>query len=240
MTATSEHWMALGSPEFSASTLAKGSERSNDRLNLLGQSAQVDEHLYVDWLGGFVPPEARETGEEVQLVKEKGSEFERSLLGYGDLKGVFHLHTTYSDGKATLEEMIKEAIRFEYEYIGISDHSQSAFYAGGLGVEKLKNQFDELEQLRLKYPQIRIFWGVESDILANGDLDYDDEILAKFDFVIASIHQRFSHQKQQMTDRILRAVENKHTRFIGHVTGRLLLERASFDCDLEKIIESCA
>lgn len=216
-TATPEHWKALGAPaEFAAAS---------------------EEDFYGKFGTTVIPPEARETGEEVQLAKSGGL---KDLLPWDGVRGVFHNHTTRSDGTATLEEMVIEAKKRGYQYIGISDHSQSAFYAQGIKADDLATQEKEIRALQDKYPEIRIFWGIESDILADGSLDYDEKWLKRFDFVIASIHSRFKADRQAMTDRIVAAIRHPATRFVGHLTGRLLLGRPAYDLDIEAVIREAA
>lgn len=163
-----------------------------------------------------------------------------SLLGEKDVQGIFHVHTTRSDGAGSLSEMIEAAERAGYSYIGITDHSQSAFYARGLKASDLKAQRKELDAVRKEFPKMTIFWGIESDILADGSLDYDDKLLAEFDFVIASIHSRFQMNHDEMTERLLKAIANPYTTMLGHLTGRLLLGRPAYAFDLEKIVKACA
>jgi DNA polymerase (family 10) len=185
----------------------------------------------------WIAPEMRETGEEIKLAKTGALE---QVLKPDAILGVFHNHTNRSDGNATLEEMVIKARSLGYKYFGISDHSQSAFYANGLKKDALLEQEKEVRKLQDKYPDIRIFWGIESDILKDGGLDYDPALLKRFDFVVASIHSRFGMDRAQMTERILKAVRNPHTRFVGHITGRLLLGREGYDIDMEKIIKEAA
>ncbi len=184
-TATDAHWKALGSPaSFDAAT----------------------EEAFYEKLGiGLIAPEMRETGEEVKLAKSGKLQ---SVLSWNGVRGVFHNHTTRSDGGATLEEMVRAARALGMSYIGISDHSQSAFYAQGLKVPDLLEQEKEIRKVQQKYPDIRIFWGIESDILADGSLDYEPEVLKKFDFVVASIHSRFKMDRETMTLRFLGAILN--------------------------------
>ncbi len=182
----------------------------------------------------WIPPESRETGEEVAMARTPQWD---KLVGWNDVQGVFHTHTTRSDGKADLDSMVRRARDLGYRYIGISDHSQSAFYARGLKEDDLKSQEKEIRQVQERYPEIRVFWGVESDILQDGSLDYPDRVLKKFDFVIASIHSRFKMERQEMTDRILKAIRHPSTRFIGHLTGRLLLGRKAYDIDIPRLIQ---
>ncbi len=176
-----------------------------------------------------VPPEAREisTGPiQGPLLEEK------------HIRGVFHLHTTASDGKNSLEEMVAACVARGWEYVGVSDHSQSAFYAGGLKAPDVKRQRATINDLREKFPGITIFHGIESDILADGSLDYPESVLREFDFVVASVHGQMKMDRAAMTDRICRALENPHTTWLGHMTGRLLLGRPSYPVDFEKILRT--
>ncbi len=185
----------------------------------------------------WISPEMRETGEELELAKQGQLE---DVLPWDGIRGVFHNHTTRSDGVATLEQMVSEAERLGYEYIGVSDHSQSAFYAQGLKEATLLEQEKEVRLVQKRHPKVRLFWGIESDILADGSLDYDSKVLKRFDFVIASVHSRFNMDRSQMTERILTAIRNPCTRFLGHPTGRLLLGRKAYEVDMEALIEEAA
>ncbi len=185
----------------------------------------------------YIPPELRENMGEIEAA-EKGEL--PKLIEEKDIKGVFHVHTTYSDGANTLVEMVEAARKLGYKYIGITDHSKSAFYAGGLKEEDLVRQWEEIEELNKKYNDIVIFKGIESDILPDGSLDYGEEILKQFGFVIASIHSHFRMSKEDMTKRMIKAIENKYTTIIGHVTGRLLLARDSYEIDIYEVIEAAA
>ena len=218
-TATEAHWKALGSP-----TLSKGHA---------AEEADVYRQLKIE----LMPPETRETGEEVRLAREH--QFP-DLLPWDGVRGVFHNHTTRSDGAASLEEMVIAARELGYDYLGISDHSQSAFYAQGLKVPDLLDQEKEVRKVQEKYPEFRIFWGIESDILADGSLDYEEKVLRKFDFVVASVHSRFQMDEETMTQRILQAIRHPCTRFLGHATGRLLLGRPGYPVDMERVIAEAA
>lgn len=182
----------------------------------------------------YIPPEARENTGEVEWAQKRPFP---PLVEEKDIRGVFHVHSTYSDGVASLEDMIRTAEKMGLDYVGISDHSQSARYAGGLQIERVKKQWKEIDQLQKKF-KVRIFKGIESDILADGSLDYPEPILAGFDFIIGSIHSRFNLPEKEMTERLRRAVENKYLTFMGHPTGRLLLKRAGFRFDMPKIFEA--
>jgi DNA polymerase (family 10) len=185
----------------------------------------------------YIPPELREDMGEIRAAESGGAGLP-CLLEEGAIRGVFHTHSTYSDGRASLEEMIKAAIRLGYEYIGISDHSKSAYYARGLKEDDLKKQHDEIDLLREKYKEIAIFKGTEADILADGSVDYGDDILASFDFVIASIHSRFKMTEEEMTNRIVKAMSNPYVTMLGHSTGRLLLARDGYPVNMSRIIEA--
>ncbi len=182
----------------------------------------------------YIPPEMRENGGEIEAARKNEIP---ALIEEKDIKGIFHVHSTYSDGTASLENMIREAEQLGYEYVGISDHSQTAVYANGLSIERLKKQHKELDQLEKKF-KIRIFRGVESDILGDGALDYPDQILASFDFVIGSIHSRFKMKEDEMTKRIQRAMQNPYITFWGHPTGRLLLERSGYAVNFSVLFET--
>lgn len=181
----------------------------------------------------YIPPELREGEGELEAAKRGEIP---SLVEPEDIRGLFHVHSTYSDGVASLEEMIAAAQKLGYEYVGISDHSQSAKYARGLEPGRLKEQHREVDRLRAQY-KIRIFWGIESDILVDGRLDYPDSILAEFDFVIGSVHSHFHLSEKEQTARILRAMDSKHLTFLGHPTGRLLLAREGYAVDLTQVID---
>lgn len=185
----------------------------------------------------YIPPELREMGDEIEAA-EKGNL--PQLVTESDIKGLFHIHTTASDGAMDLERVIQEALARGYTYIGIADHSQSAYYARGLTVERLEAQFEEVRNLRKKYPTLDIYWGIESDILPDGSLDYPPEILEKFDFVIGSVHSHFNMNKEEMTGRIIKALENPYLTILGHPTGRLLLGRPPYEVSMERVLEKAA
>jgi len=187
----------------------------------------------------FIAPELRESGDEVALAAREALP---SLVDDTDIQGILHSHTDFSDGAETLESMAREVQRRGYHYYGVSDHSQTAAYAGGLKEDKVRAQWELADTLNLKLAKenFRIFKGIESDILDEGALDYPDEVLREFDFIVASVHSRFTLDKEAQTRRIIRAVENPHTTILGHVTGRLLLHRTGYDVDVEAILKACA
>jgi DNA polymerase (family 10) len=185
----------------------------------------------------YIEPEMREGMGELELARmHKIPE----LVRYTDLKGILHNHSTYSDGSHTLEEMALYCKELGFEYLGISDHSKTAFYAGGLQENKVLEQQKEIDQLNIKLAPFRIFKGIESDILNDGALDYDDKILASFDFIVASIHSNLKMTEEKATSRLITAIENPYTTMLGHATGRLLLKREAYPIDHKKVIDACA
>ncbi|GAB6086967.1 DNA polymerase/3'-5' exonuclease PolX [Alkaliphilus crotonatoxidans] len=196
-----------------------------------------DEEAIYQALGlAYIPPELREDRGELEAAERGGLP---QLVTQDDLKGIFHVHSHYSDGIHSIEELVQKAIAMEFQYIGISDHSQSAIYARGLGEAAIKRQHEEIDRLSEKYPQIKILKGIESDILPDGSLDYSDDILASFDYVIGSIHSNFHMGRAAMTSRLLKAIDNQYLSIVGHITGRLLLSRRGYELDLESVIEAC-
>ena len=181
----------------------------------------------------FIPPELREgRGElEVNTTKEPPQ-----LIEPSQIEGFFHFHTDYSDGAATVEEMVAAARHRGYRYIGISDHSQSAFYANGLKEARIRQQWAEIETVQEKYPDIHIFKGIEADILPDGTMDYADALLSQFDFVIASVHSRFNLSEADQTRRVCRALSNPYVTMFGHPTGRLLLSRSGYRLDMRQVM----
>ena len=162
------------------------------------------------------------------------------LIELSDLKGILHNHSTYSDGLNTLEEMAIYAKQLGYEYLGMCDHSKSASYAGGLKVEDIILQHNDIDKLNKQLFPFKIFKGIESDILGNGDLDYEEDVLKSFDFIVASIHSNLKMDEEKATQRLLKAIENPYTTILGHPTGRLLLGRPGYPIDHKKIIDACA
>jgi DNA polymerase (family 10) len=175
-----------------------------------------------------------------EIEKASRQSIRYPLIETADLKGILHNHSTYSDGIHSLEEMAKACRDLGYEYLGICDHSKSAQYAGGLSIEKVIEQQEDILRLNTSMAPFKIFSGIESDILADGSLDYPDEILQRFDFIVASVHSGLRMDKEKATARLLKAIENPYTTILGHPTGRLLLSREGYPLDFEKILHSCA
>ncbi len=183
----------------------------------------------------YIAPELRENNGEIEAAAEGNLPV---LVEEKDIRGVFHVHSAYSDGMNTLEEVVNYCRREGFEYVGITDHSQSAFYAGGLKEDDLFAQREEINMLREKYPEIGIFHGVESDIRSDGSLDYDDAVLEKLDFVIASVHSGLRMERGKMTERITRALAHPLVTMLGHPTNRLLLGREGSLLDLDRVFNA--
>lgn len=185
-----------------------------------------------------IPPELREDAGEFEMA-ERGPI--PPLVTLEDLTGTFHCHTDWSDGGATLEEMAEAARSAGLQYLGIADHSRSAGYAGGLSVERVAEQWAAIDRLNAKLAgSFRVFKGTECDILGDGSLDYPDDVLDGFDYVVASVHSQFGMPRAEMTERIVRAVSNPRVTMLGHPTGRLLLARDGYGVDLDAVIEAAA
>ena len=186
----------------------------------------------------FIEPELREGRSEIERALEGKLP---KLVTDRDLQGILHCHTDASDGTETLEAMAKATRERGFEYFGVADHSKSAHYAGGLSIEQIEKQHHEADRMNKKSGKdFRILKGIESDILADGSLDYPDEVLDRFDFVVASIHGRFKLDRMAQTGRLLRAISNPHTTILGHMTGRQLQRRPGYDIDVENVLRACA
>lgn len=185
----------------------------------------------------YIEPEMREGAGEVERARAGKL---GTLLQYTDLKGTIHNHTTYSDGLHTLREMAEHARAMGLEYLGVCDHSRSAGYAGGLSVERVLQQHREIDEINKEMAPFRIIKGIESDILGDGSLDYEPEILAQFELVVASVHSNLKMDLAKATERLTRAIENPYTHVLGHPTGRLLLVREGYPIDHKYIIDACA
>lgn len=183
-----------------------------------------------------VPPALRETADT--LVPAGSKKFPKPVA-LREFRGIIHNHSTYSDGLNTVREMAEAMIAKQYEYLGIADHSKAAQYAGGLYPDRVREQWDEIDGLNRELAPFRILKGTEVDILADGKLDFEDELLAGFDYVVASIHSKFQMTEEEATDRLCHALENPHVDILGHMTGRLLLQRKGYPVDHERVIQ-CA
>lgn len=185
----------------------------------------------------YVPPELREDEGEVEAASI--GTLPEDLITTGDIRGMVHCHTTYSDGKHSLAEMVQAAQAMGIKYITITDHSPTAFYAGGVKIDRLQRQWEEIEQIQ-EQTKIKILKGTESDILKDGSLDYPDWILEQFDVIVASIHSRYKMNEDQMTRRIVTAMKQPVFKIWGHALGRRILERPPFDCRVEEILDVIA
>jgi DNA polymerase (family 10) len=202
---------------------------------LLNHPETSEKEAYAAFNLPVVAPELREG-----TLEATPGYSETELVKTEDLRGVLHNHSKYSDGNNTIREMAQSCIDRGYEYFGLTDHSQSAFYAGGLTEFDIKKQHQEIDQLNIELSPFRIFKGIESDILADGSLDYEPQTLESFDFIVASVHSGLSMDINKATNRLIKAIENPHTTMLGHPTGRLLLKRAGYPIDHKKVIDACA
>ena len=186
----------------------------------------------------YIEPELREDTGEIEAAVHHTLP---KLVQQSDLRGILHAHSTWSDGQNTIREMAEACIARGYEYVGITDHSKVAAYAGGLNEDALRRQSEEIDRLNEEFAgRIHILKGTECDILRDGALDFPDEVLARLDFAVASIHSQFNLSLEEQTQRMLRAIANPYVDIIGHPTGRILLERAGYELDVEAIIDAAA
>ncbi|MCS6821749.1 MAG: PHP domain-containing protein [Microscillaceae bacterium] len=187
----------------------------------------------------YILPLHRENCHEFRWISQQRYQPEK-LLQLKDLKGILHVHSTYSDGADTLQAIAEATRKLGYDYLGITDHSKSAFYANGLEEKRIWEQHAEIDRLNAQFEDFYIFKGIEADILADGSLDYDYEILKSFDFVIASIHSGLKMNLEKATQRLIKAIENPYTTILGHPTGRIWLKREGYPIDYRKVIDACA
>jgi DNA polymerase (family 10) len=185
----------------------------------------------------YIPPELREDRGEIEAA-ERGQL--PLLIEEKNIRGLFHVHTDQSDGVDTLESLVAAAKAMGMEYLGIADHSESAFYAGGLDIAAIRRQHEHIDRINAREESFTVFKGIEAEILPDGRLDYDDDTLGRFDFVIAAVHSHFKMPEGEMTMRILTALDNPYVTMLSHPTGRLLLAREPYRVDLVKIIDHAA
>lgn len=195
-----------------------------------------DEEIYSALNLQYIEPELREGLNEVNVALNHDIP---KLIELNDLKGILHNHTTYSDGVHTLLEMAGYCKDLGYEYLGICDHSKSAFYANGLQIDRVIEQQKEIDKLNLTFSNFTVLKGIESDILNDGSLDYPEEILKTFDFIVASVHSNLKMNEEKATERLIKAIENPYTSILGHPTGRLLLARPGYPINHKKVIDAC-
>jgi DNA polymerase (family 10) len=200
-------------------------------------AGRTEEEVYACLGLPWIPPELREDRGEVEAAAAGKMP---DLLSLKDIRGDLHLHTNYSDGAMSIEQMAAAARQMGYSYIALTDHSPSLGVAGGLTASRLREQHAEIESARKKLRGLTIFKGTEVDILPDGTLDYPDEVLAGLDVVVASVHSRFGMSEKEMTERVIRAVENPNVTAIGHLTGRLLGRRQPYELDVDAVVQACA
>jgi DNA polymerase (family 10) len=230
-TGNDEHFQALQQQARKLGlTLNSTGLFSEDELLACGEEEEIYARLGLP----LIPPELREGLGELDAAAQ--GHLPR-LVTQQEIRGCFHVHSYYSDGVNSLEELIAGVKNRGWDFLGLSDHSQSAYYAGGLKAPDLERQRQEVEARRLEHPNLTLFWGIESDILTDGSLDYPDEVLGRFDFVIASVHSQFGLPREAMTRRLLSAMANPHCTMLGHAGGRLLLARDPYEYDLEAVLE---
>ena len=209
-----------------------------ERITDMPDQPENEELIYTKAGLAFIKPELREGD---TFIERAANDQLPLLISYRDLRGTLHNHSTWSDGVNTIEEMALYCRdQLKLEYLGMCDHSKSAFYAKGLSIERVLQQHEEIDHLNKKLDGFHIFKGIESDILNDGSLDYPDEILKKFDFIVASVHSNLKMDEQKATARLIKAIENPYTTILGHPTGRLLLSRNGYPIDYKKVIDACA
>jgi DNA polymerase (family 10) len=228
------HWNSMSErAKVMGLNLSEEGLRRNGRLISCKEEEGIFEQLGLD----AIPPELRENQGEIEA-----SEIHQlpHLIEVRDIQGIFHVHSFYSDGVNSIRSITQAAKKMGFSYMGLSDHSQSARYAGGLTLEKLKKQWKEIDQVNQEIEGLHIFKGIESDILPDGSLDYEEAILKRFDFIIASVHSHFSMPREEMTQRVIKAIRNPYTTILAHPTGRLLLAREPYGIDMMRIIDEAS
>ena len=240
-------WLTVVSPkEFALTLFVKtGSQSHIEKVKDYAERKKIsfarlprtEEQLYNRLGMAYIEPELREDQGEIEAALAK--KLPADLVTEADIKGVVHCHTTYSDGIHTLDAMVRGAEEMGMKYITITDHSPTAIYANGVKLDRLKRQWDEIDELQ-EQVSIKILRGTESDIIASGKLDYPDTVLEKFDVIVASIHARYKKDKAKMTERITNAMREPVFKIWGHALGRILQRRPPFECDVEKILDVIA
>ncbi len=225
-------FLTTGSVDFTEAFL-----RQYLRLSYTGDHPADDQDIFAEAGLSYIPACLRESA---AVIEQARTGTLPDLLMPGDIKGVIHTHSNWSDGSNTIEEMALDLVQKGYEYLVISDHSRTAAYANGLSEQRIKEQHQYIDELNARLLPFKIFKSIESDILNDGSLDYPDEVLASFDLVIASVHSNLQMPKEKAMARLLKAIQNPYTTILGHMTGRLLLSRNGYPLDHEAIIDACA
>ncbi len=229
---TEQLFLTTGSKEFIESF-----RKQVEGISFNDKPGVGDEAVFADAGLQYIPPCLRETETIIEKARTHSLPV---LIQPVDVKAIIHSHSNWSDGANTVEEMAKECISKGFEYLVLSDHSRSAFYAKGLTEERIREQHRYIDELNTKLAPFKIFKSIESDILNDGSLDYADEVLASFDLVIASVHSNLKMTEEKAMARLIKAITNPYTTILGHMTGRLLLSRKGYPVDHKKIIEVCA
>jgi DNA polymerase (family X) len=221
-----------GSPQFSEAFISQFTAIDFGTTNI-----NDDAEVFTQAKINYIPPCARETATVIERAKLEALP---TLIQPSDIKGIIHSHSNWSDGSFSIEDMAKAAIEKGFEYLVLSDHSKSAFYAQGLSEEKIAAQHAQIDEINNKLNGFKIFKSIESDILNDGNLDYSNSILSTFDLVIASVHSNLKMTEEKAMMRLITAIENPYTTILGHLTGRLLLSRKGYPVNYKKIIDACA
>ena len=227
---TERLFLTTGSTEFTDAFL-------NLYPNIKYKAGASDETVFAEAGIPFIPPCLRE---KVTIIEKAKTNKLPKLIQTEDVRSIIHSHSNWSDGTNTIEEMAEECIKRGLEYLVISDHSQTAFYANGLKEDRIREQHKQIDELNTRLKPFKIFKSIESDILNDGSLDYPENVLKTFDLVIASVHSNLKMPEDKAMQRLITAIENPFTRILGHMTGRLLLSRNGYPLDHKKIIEACA
>lgn len=226
-----ELFKSTGSPEF-----LEAFRKAYPSLKYSSEENGNDEAVFRAVALPYILPCLRESAIIIEKAKQDKLP---ELIQVADIRSIIHSHSNWSDGSNTIEEMATESIKRGYEYLVISDHSQTAFYANGLKEDRIREQQRYIDELNKKLAPFRIFKSIESDILNDGSLDYPDHILKTFDLVIASVHSNLGMPEEKANARLIKAIENPYTTILGHMTGRLLLSRSGYPVDHKKIIDAC-
>lgn len=222
--------------QFNSSASADFLNAFSDQY-MISENVSSESEIFTQAQLPYIKSPLRENAGVIDMARNGELE---NIIEHNDLTGIFHVHTKYSDGASSMKDMAVAVQNKRMHYIGITDHSRSAFYANGLSVERVLQQHQEIDDLNKIFAPFKLFKGIESDILYDGNLDYETEILKQFDFVIASVHSVLKMDIEKASSRLIKAIENPYTTMLGHMTGRLLLSREAYPLHTQKIIDACA